>query len=316
MPSSRRFSSSLLVFAAISASLFPAYGQDKSSFSNVPVTTVVTVLGPKYTAPPALGKQDINVSEGKQKREVTDWTPAQGDKAAMQLAIVVDDDDNQEVAPQLNDLRSFINSQPGSTAIGVFYASNGTVQAASQFSTDHEVVAKSVRIPFGNVAAYSSIYLSVMDLIKRWPVTGARREILLIADGIDRFRGDPFSPDVDTAIERSQRAGIMIHTLYASGVGRFSRNMFQVNYGQSNLAKMADGTGGEAFFQGLQTPISFAPFLEQLNVVLNNQYWLKFETPRSKKKNGEMRSIRVRTEQKDVDLSTATRVFVPGGGSE
>ena len=92
--------------------------------------------------------------------------------------------------------------------------------------------------------------------------------------------------------------------------------MFQVNYGQSNLAKMADRTGGEAFFQGLQTPISFAPFLDQLNVVLNNQYWLKFETPRSKKKNGEMRSIRIRTEQRDVDLSTAIARLRAGGGSE
>ena len=175
-------------------------------------------------------------------------------------------------------------SQPKSCGVAVFFASNGTVQAASQFSTDHEAVAKSVRLPLGRVAAYSSIYLSLMDLIKRWPVTGARREVLLMADGIDRFRGDPFSPDVDTTIERAQRAGVMIHTLYASGIGAFSRNMFQVNYGQSNLAKMADGTGGEAFFQGLQTPISFAPFLDQLNVVLNNQYWLKFETPRSKRR--------------------------------
>src|ERR1700693_2215558 len=127
MRNSRYFSSGLLILAGVIATFFPAYGQDKSSSSNAPVTTVVTVLGPKYSAPPALGKQDINVSEGKQKRETTDWTPAQGDKAALQLAVVVDEADNQEVAIQLNDLRSFINSQPGSTAIGVFYASNGTV---------------------------------------------------------------------------------------------------------------------------------------------------------------------------------------------
>src|ERR1700732_4284153 len=178
MGNSRYFASSLLVFTAIVASLLPAYGQDKSSSANVPVTTVVSVLGPKFTARPTLANQDINVSEGKQKREVTDWTPAQGDKAALQLPVVVDDADNQEVASQLNDLRSFINSQPGSTAIGVFYASSGTVQAVSQFSTDHEAVAKSVRIPLGYTGAYSSIYLSVMSLIKGWPVTGgARREV-------------------------------------------------------------------------------------------------------------------------------------------
>jgi hypothetical protein len=313
--SSRKFG---ILLAAISIFLpiLSAQAQKESGAGTVPITTVVTALGPKYTAPPAISQGDVSVYSGKDKQNVIAWVPAQGDKANLELAIVIDDSDRIDIGNQISDIASFIKSQPKSCGVAVFYASNGTVQAASQFSTDHEAVAKSVRLPLGRTAAYSSIYLSLMDLFKRWPVTGARREVLLMADGIDRFRGDPFSPDVDTTIERAQRAGVMIHTLYASGVGPFSRNMFQVNYGQSNLAKMADSTGGEAFFQGLQTPISFAPFLDQLNVVLNNQYWLKFETPRSKKKNGEMRSIRIRTEQRDVDLSAPLRVFVPGGASE
>ena len=71
----------LVIFAAVLSSLFPTYAQDQGSSSNIQVTTVVTALGPKYTAPPALGKEDINVTEGKQKREVTNWVPAQGDRA-------------------------------------------------------------------------------------------------------------------------------------------------------------------------------------------------------------------------------------------
>ncbi|HXN17001.1 MAG TPA: hypothetical protein VN875_01605 [Candidatus Binatus sp.] len=306
-------SPALLIFAAVLASLFPTHAQDQASSSNVQVTTVVTALGPKYSAPPALGKQDINVTEGKQKREVTSWVPAQGDKAALQLAIVIDDADSQDLATQLGDLKNFISSQPAGTAIGVFYASNGTVQPASQFSTDHEAVAKSVRIPLGYTGAYSSIYLSVMSLMKGWPVTGgARREILLIADGIDRFRGDyPISPDVDSTIINAQRAGIMIHTLFASGVGRATRNSFRLNLGQSNLAKIADATGGEAFFQGFFTPVSYAPFLQQLDMVLKNQYWLSWATERVKKPKGELRGFKVRTEQRGVDISAADKVFVP-----
>jgi hypothetical protein len=143
-------------------------------------------------------------------------------------------------------------------------------------------------------------------------VAGARREILLISDGIDRFRGDPFSPDVDSTIAKAEQAGIMIHSLYATGVGRLSRNMFHVNYGQSNLAQLTDKTGGEAFFQGTQTPISFAPFLQQLDLVLKNQYWLTFVTSRAKKGKGELRQFRIKTEQRDVEISSADRVFVPG----
>ena len=301
----------LFFLASIFLTTIPAHAQKEGATGTVPIKTVVTVLGPKYSAPPVVSKDDISVYVAKDKQTLVSWEPAQGDKAALELAIIIDESDRTDLGLQFKDITNFITSQPKSSGVAIFYASNGTVQAASQFSTDHAAVAKALRLPFGNTAAYSSIYLSIMDLLKRWPVTGARREILLLADGIDRFRGDPFSPDVDTTIERAQKAGVIIHTLYTSGVGRYGRNMFQVNYGQSNLAKMADGTGGEAFFQGLQTPISFSPFLDQLNMVLNNQEWLTFSTPRSTKKNGELRSFRVRTEQRDVELSSPQKVFVP-----
>ena len=151
-----------------------------------------------------------------------------------------------------------------------------------------------------------------MDFMKRWPVSSARREMFVVADGIDRFRGDPFSPDVDSTIRRAQMSGIMIHTIYASGVGYASRNFFRVNNGQSNLARMADGTGGESFFQGTQTPISFAPFLSNLDTVLKNQYWLGFTMNRGKNPKGSLQRFRVRTELKDVEISAPDSVFVPG----
>ena len=295
-----------LALAAILSAAIPGHAQ------TVSVTTVVTVLGPKFTPPPAISKDDLTVYEGKQKRDINSWVPAQGDKAALELAIVIDDADSSDLGIQFNDITSFIKSLPKTTGVAIFYASNGTVQAASQFNTDHDAVVKALRMPFGRGAAYSSIYLSLMDLISRWPVTGARREILLLSDGIDRFRGDPFSPDVPAAVEKAQKAGIIIHTLFASGVGRFSRNFYRVSLGQSNLAQLADGTGGESFFQGTQTPISFAPFLQQLDTVLKNQFFLTYATERSKKKGGELRGFRVHSEQRNLEISHASRVFVPG----
>jgi hypothetical protein len=281
-----------------------------------PVTTFVTVLGPNYTPPPAVSKDDIAVYENKEKKEVSSWEPAQGDKGALQLAILIDDGTRSELGLQLKDMANFITAQPKNSAVGVFYAANGTVQAASQFSSDHEAVAKTLRLPLGNYGAYSSIYLSTMDLIKRWPpAPGSRREILLISDGIDRFRGDPFSPDIQNTVDVAQRAGVMIHTLYASGVGRVSRNMFRVNYGQSNLAEITDKTGGESFFQGLETPIAFAPFLQQLDMILKNQYWLGWKTAASTKTKGELRQFRIKTELKNVDISAPDRVFVPAAAA-
>jgi hypothetical protein len=305
----RRTILSLGVIAAVAAFLSAAA---LTHAQTVPVTTVVTVLGPKYTAPPALGIDDISAFEKKEKQKVTSWVPAQGDKAALELAIIIDDMNAAELGLQFNDIANFIKAQPKSAGIGIFYARNGTVQAASQFSTDHDAVAKSLRLPLGRGAAYSSIYLSVMDLIKNWPVTGARREILLLADGIDRFRGDPFSPDVTATYETAQKASVIIHALFTSGVDRASRNFFRVSQGQSNLAQITDATGGESFFQGTQTPISFAPFLAQLDMVLKNQYWLSWTTSRSKKAKGELRSFRLTTELGNVEIAAPDKIFVPG----
>jgi hypothetical protein len=294
----------LLTVQAASAAAPQAGTQD------VPVTTLVTVLGPNYTAPPALGKSDVVVHTGNRREDVVAWDAAQGEKSTLELAIVIDDLAN--INSQLDDLRKFIGAQSKGTSVGLFYASNGVTQAIAPFSADHDAVAKKVRITTGFPGASTSIYLSLMDVMKKFPADSARHEILVIADGIDRFRGDPDSPDVAQTIEQAQKAGIMIHTLYARGGGREGRNLFRVNYGQSNLAQMADETGGESFFQGLDTPIAFTPFLEQLDMVLHNQYFLTFTTPRSTKKKGELRSFRVSTEQHNVEIAHAREVWVPG----
>ena len=185
----------------------------------------------------------------------------------------------------------------------MFYADNGAVRTAADFSTNHEAVAQKVRLTLGLGAAPVSIYISMMDFMSNWPATEGRREFLVIADGIDRFRGDPASPDVPTTVERAQKAGITIHTLYAQGADFVAQNLFRLNYGQSNLAQMADATGGQAFFQGLNTPISFTPLLNQLDMVLHNQYFLNFTTNRSQKKKGELRAFSVRAEQPGVSTS-------------
>jgi hypothetical protein len=310
MLKSLKLATGSLLVALILLSGSSAWSKPQATSSKVPVTAVVTVLGPDYSAPPALGKSDVIVRTGKTREDLTGWVPAQGDKSALELAILIDEGTN--IGNQLSDLRSFVQGQSKATGVGIFYARNGIVQPASQFTTDHDAAAKAVRITTGASGISTSIYLSLMDLISRWPAKGARREILVIGDGIDRFRGDPASPDVSSTIQKAQSAGIIIHTLYARVGGGMSRNSIRVSYGQSNLGQMADETGGEAFFQGLDTPISFTPFLNKLDMVLHNQYWLTFTTARSTKKKGEFRKFRVTTEQSNVDVSAADMIRVPG----
>jgi hypothetical protein len=150
-------------------------------------------------------------------------------------------------------------------------------------------------------------------LIGGWPVTGARREVLLFSDGFDYLRKERFSPDVQLTIDKAQQAGILIHAIYESTAGRPGRNRRVANIGQGNLNQICDGTGGYAFFSGDRSPLSINPYLSQVGMVLKNQYFLTFATTPSKNGGkGEYRSIKVLTERRDVELKAPDKVFVPG----
>jgi hypothetical protein len=300
----------LLTLIGLVPRAIQAQDQTQAKSAKVPVTTVVTVLGPSFTAPPALGKTDVVVHTGNQREDVTGWMQAQGDRGALNLAILIDD--GADVDPQIPDIRAFIQEQPKTAKVGVFYASVGTTVAVAPFSVDHDAVAKQVRIALGPTGTSTSIYLSLIDVLNKLQPMRGRREVLLIGDGHDRLRGDlPESPDLDRAIDEALKSGIVVHTLYAR-VGHLGELSFRLTLAQGNLTQVAGETGGQAFFQGLDTPVSFTPFLNQLDMVLHNQYFLTFTTPRSTKPKGEFRGFKVATEQRNVAITAAKRGFVPG----
>src|SRR3981189_3122705 len=106
-------------------------------------------------------------------------------------------------------------AQPPTTAIGVGYMRDATVDIVQNLTTDHSLAASKLRLPLGNAGAFSSIYLSIEDLIKRWPESPLRREILVISDGIDHVGGTSLTNrEVCSAIEQAQRGNIIIYTLY------------------------------------------------------------------------------------------------------
>ena len=139
---------------------------------------------------PVLQPNAIKVKQGKDFLKVTQLVPAQGDNAALQLFILIDDTCDPSIGNNLTELRDFINAQPATTVIGVAYMSNATVQITQNFTPDHDLAAKAVRLPRGILSTMDSPYLSLMSLVKGWPQQKVRREVLMITDGIDRFRGN------------------------------------------------------------------------------------------------------------------------------
>jgi hypothetical protein len=300
-----------LVLAATAIFGVPSHAQQQSS--TVRVTTVVTVLGPNFSAPPAIAKEDITVYSRKNRQDVTSWVPAQGDKAGLQLAILIDDDDSPgAIGQHFGEIKDFIKSQPSTTQVGLYYATSGSAEAVAPFSGDHESVAHKLRLPLGRFAGTSpSVYLSLEDLVKHWPANGMRHEVLMISSGIDRLHPGLQSPYVDAAMDKVEDSGVVVHTIYTGGP-RLANASFHLEIAWQNLVRVSGGSGGQAFFQGFETPVDFVPIFQQLNAVLHNQYLLTFTTPRAESKKGEMRNIEVRTEQRNVKLSYPSEVFVSG----
>lgn len=285
--------------------------QQAASSGGVPVRVVVTVEARHGKEIPVINREDVMVHQGRDRAQVTGWLPLQGDRAGLELFLLLDDASDMSLGSQLDDLRRFINAQPATTAISVGYMRNGTVDIVQNLTTDHASAAKALRLPLGSVGAYASPYLSVVDLIKRWPESPVRREILMISNGIDPLGGGPSNPYLDSAIEQAQRDRVLIYTIYATGVGHLGHSFWRFNWGQNNLSRLADETGGEAYFQGFGTPIAFAPYLEDFTNKLDHQYLLTFLAKAGNKAG--FQRVKLQTEVPNADLVVPDRVYVPAG---
>jgi hypothetical protein len=302
------------LFLLFVLTLLPSQAQDKSS-TTTPVQMAVTVrvLG-KNKRMPEVNREDVIVRQGKERLKVTGWTPV-GNQSPLDLFILIDDAARPSVASQFDDLRAFINSMPANTSVGVGYMRNGTVQIAQNFTTEHAQAANALRITFGSPGVYGSPYLSLIDLMKRWPESSNRREVLMITDGIDRLHGwphrrglGPISPDVSSASTVAQRTGTIIHSIYTRGAGARGSNFWEVANGQNSMAKLADETGGEAFFLGIQQPVAFQPYLDRLQNSLGNRYLLEFNALAGNKPG--LQNVKLTTEVAGIEIDSADSVWV------
>lgn len=283
-----------------------AQPQTASSSALVPVTVTVSVETKHAKDFPVIYPEDVRVFQGKERLKVTQWVPAE--VTGLELMVVVDDAcDTHEVGQQLRELRRFILAQPNEAAIGVGYMSNSNVRILQDPTKDHARAAKAVRLPMGRVAAYSSPYLAIADLIKGWPDIGDRRVIFMVSPGIDGMERGPSNPYLDHAVEHAQRAKVSVSSIYCSGAGF---NTAMLDFGQSNLLEIADRTGGEAYFQGSHTPLSFTPYLQKFADRLGHQYKLTFLAYAEEKDTTQ--HIRIETEVPGVELEGPARVRIPG----
>ena len=198
------------------------------------------------------------------------------------IAVLIQEDLVPSVGTEIKALAEFIRKLPKSSRVMVGYLRTGTLQVKQKFTNDLERAASALRPPagFASVGPYNP-YVEVIEALKKFESQPqGRRAILLVSDGLDISRGvDSSSPtqsvDLQRAINESQRRGVAIYGFYAPTLVAAS-NPALVSNAQSSLLRLSNETGGLAFFQGTGAPVSFDPFIRELDVSLQKQAALTF----------------------------------------
>jgi hypothetical protein len=278
--------------------------------------TVITVLGKNNEAAAPVQERDLKVAVNGKSANITDLVPLRGDRAGLELVILIDGSARTSLGTQLGDIEHFVDSLPPTTSVGIAYMQNGAAVFSQPFTADKAKALQSLHLPNGVAASNASPYFCLSDLAKKWPSSNHenRREVVMITDGVDPYnlRFDPDNPYLAAAINDSVRAGLVVDSIYWHDQGRYDRGPYQNNSGQSLLGLVAQSTGGKTYWQGFGNPVSFAPYFEDLSRRLQNQYELGFEV-RTKSK-PEIATLKVKLTMPDTKMDAAQKVFIAPGG--
>lgn len=193
------------------------------------------------------------------------------------LAILIQDDLTSQVSNELRATADFIRSLPKGSRVMVGYVTTGSLQVRQPFTTDLNAAAGSLRIVRSSTfASPFNPYVEVVDALKSFDNMSGQNAVLLISDGLDTSRGFDVSSagqtlDLDRAIKHANRRNVAVYTFYAPSVGLTGRSGLAASYGQSSLNRLADETGGRAFFQGTTGFVTFDSYFRNLTRILNEQ---------------------------------------------
>lgn len=283
----------------------------------VQVRAIVTVMGKKSDAiPPVPQQNDFKVSVNGKNVAVTGLEPLRDNRSPLEVVVLIDGGARDSLGRQLSDIANFVQGLPPTTAVGIAYMQNGRAVFAQPFTLDKNQALKSLHLPAGIPGINASPYFCLSDLAKSWPSQNstARREVVMITDGVDNYdrRFDPDDPYVQAAINDSIRAGLIVYSIYWHDQGRFQRGLYNTNAGQSLLLEVTQATGGYSYWQGLGNPVSFSPFLDDLSKRFQNQYELGFTAPAKKKP--EISTLKIKLNMPDTKLDSPGQVLVTPSG--
>ncbi len=279
---------------------------------------VVTVL-PKHEGEvaPSVANQDLSVKVNGKNAKVTKWARFQSPNDRMELVLLIDDSARTSLGSQIEDIAKFIKTLPPNVKAAVAYMQNGQATLATPLTTDHAQVMNGLHLPGGSSRSSSSPYFCLSDLAKRWPSNdgGARREVVMVTDGVDYYnmRFDPDDPYVQAAMSDAVKAHLVVDSIYWLDRGRADSTQYENNAGQNLLSEVSEATGGKNFWEGMGNPVSFEPYFDELSRRFRNQYELGFVTPMKGK--AEVETLKLKLSAPGSEVNSPHQVLVtPGAG--
>ncbi|HEY1732669.1 MAG TPA: hypothetical protein VGG15_13005 [Terriglobales bacterium] len=303
-------------FAAAGIGLLVATYSGYAQSDQVPATSIVTVLTKNAEVPASVKPQDFKIQVNGKSATLNDVTPLRGDRAGLELVILIDSGARNSLGRQLDEIRSFVQSLPPTTQVGIAYMQNGQAYFPQPLTADKAVALKSLHLPGGIAGGSASPYFCLSDLAKHWPSINRdnRREVVMITDGLDPYnrRYDPDDPYLQAAINDSIRAGLVVNSIFWHDSGLADRTFGGTNTGENLTSLITQATGGVAYMEGFSNPVSFQPYFEDLNRRFQNQYELSFLVPSKSKP--EVENLKVKLQMPNAKLTAPQRVLVAPAG--
>jgi hypothetical protein len=254
---------------------------------------VVTIL-PGQEIPGGISQDALHVKIDGKDSSVTGWKQL---RSPAEIVVLIDDGARSSLGTQLSGIAKFIGQLPPATKVAVAYMQNGRAVFSTPLTADHAAAAHAVHLPMaGSGGISASPYFCLSDLAKHWPSTDAqaRREVVMITDGVDNYepRYDPNDPYVQAAIDDAVRARLIVYSIYWRAQGGFDNTAYAADSGQSLLAELTVATGGNSYWQGNGDPVNIEPYLADIVRRLDSQYELDFMTPAGAKP--QMQSLKLK----------------------
>lgn len=268
---------------------------------------VVTVLPHnKEVASANVTEQDLSAHVDGRLAKITQWTPYREPGNHLELVLLIDGSARTSLGVQMSSIRQFIRELPPNAKVGIAYMDQGSAMFVAPLSADRAQALRGLHLPGGVAGSEASPYFCLSDLAKHWPSqdASARREVIMITDGVDRYelRYNTDDPYVLAAITDAVRAHIVVYSIYWISQGWVDRTYYENNAGQSLLQQVSEATGGKSYWIGGGNPVTFQPYFDEILRRFQNQYELGLSAPVGTRPQQEALKLRLKVPGSEVDV--------------